>query len=183
MRLLLLSRGGSSRLFNHGDRIICIHCFKWLEITSPFRKCVSVMEQLSCEKIAHARTRTHDHTIVIFTTAASDHCALCDVFKLETLEKRRTRTDLVNFNKIITAKINCSYLLCQITFYIPIPQPRPRPSRNRRRDRLFSDDGRINIRKRSYFPRVMNSANNCHDIDFYEPSLARFKSALSAIEL
>jgi len=40
MRLLLLSRGGSSRLFNHGDRIICIHCFKWLAITSPFRKCV-----------------------------------------------------------------------------------------------------------------------------------------------
>jgi len=43
MLLLLLSRGGSSRLFNHGDRIICIHCFKWFEITSPFRKCVSGM--------------------------------------------------------------------------------------------------------------------------------------------
>ena len=72
MRLLLLSRGGSSRLFNHGDRIICIHCFKWLEITSPFRKCVSGMEQLSCEKIAHGRTRTHDHTIAKIAIAASD---------------------------------------------------------------------------------------------------------------
>ena len=50
MLLLLLSRGGSSRLFNHGDRIICIHCFKWFEITIPFRKCVSGVEQLICEK-------------------------------------------------------------------------------------------------------------------------------------
>ena len=50
MRLLLLSRGGSSRLFNHGDRIICIHCFKWFEITIPFRKCVSGVEQLACNK-------------------------------------------------------------------------------------------------------------------------------------
>ena len=60
MRLLLLSRGGSSRLFNHGDRIICIHCFKWFEITIPFRKCVAGMAQLSCEKIARGWTRTRD---------------------------------------------------------------------------------------------------------------------------
>jgi len=49
MRLLLLSRGGSSRLFNHGDGIICIRCFKWLEITIPFPKCVSGKEQWPCE--------------------------------------------------------------------------------------------------------------------------------------
>ena len=47
MLLLLLSRGGSSRLFNHGDRIICIYCFKCLEITRTYRKCVSGMEQLA----------------------------------------------------------------------------------------------------------------------------------------
>ena len=95
------------------------------------------------------------------------YLALCSTFKLQTLESRRIRSDLVNFNKIITSKINCTYLLSQITFNVPVPQLQRRPSRNRRRDRLFSDDGRINIRKRSYFPRILNFSN-CHDnIDFY----------------
>ena len=113
----------------------------------------------------------------------SGYLALCESFKLQTLESRRTRTDLVNLNKIITAKINCTYLLSQIVFYVPVPQSRRRPSRSRRRDRLFSDDGRINIRKRSYFPRVLSFANNLNDIDFYEQNLLKFKTALFSIAL
>ena len=113
----------------------------------------------------------------------SGYLALCETFKLKTLEVRRTRTDLVNFNKIITAKINCTYLLSQVVFYVPSPQSRRRPSRSRRRDRLVSDDGRINIRKRSYFPRIMNFANSRDDIDLYEPSLLKFKTALFSIAL
>ena len=114
---------------------------------------------------------------------STDYIVLCDIFKLQTLESRRCRTDLVNFNKIITAKINCSYLLSQIVFYVPVPASRRRPSRSRRRDRLFSDDGRINIRKRSYFPRIMNFANSRSDIDFYEPNLLKFKTSLFSITL
>ena len=44
---------GISCLFKHLDRIFA---FIW------GRKCVSVMEQLPCENIAYARTRTHDLT-------------------------------------------------------------------------------------------------------------------------
>ena len=67
--------------------------------------------------------------------------------------------------------------------YVPVPQSRRRPSRSRRRDRLFSDDGRINIRKSSYFPRVLSFANNLNDIDFYEQNLLKFKTALFSIAL
>ena len=61
MRLLLLSRGGSSRLFNHGDMIIFIHGLKWLEITSPFRKCVSGMEQLLAHGLEPATLSFRSH--------------------------------------------------------------------------------------------------------------------------
>ena len=119
MRLLLLSRGGSSRLFNHGDRIICIHCFKWLEITSPFRKCVSGMEQLSCEKIAHGRTRTHDHTIVIFTTAASDHCATISLKNRKNpLPVKKSVPKMTRHQRIVTKKLRSN-----LSIYLVRQQP------------------------------------------------------------
>ena len=44
----------------------------------------------------------------------TEYHALCSTFKLQTLEPRRIKTDLVNFNEIITGKLTVHIYYCKL---------------------------------------------------------------------
>ena len=101
---------------------------------------------------------------------------LCQNYDLQTLEVRRNVTDLCNLNKVLNNSLNSSYIVSQILIYVPYRSCRAR------RNRLFSADCRINIRKNTFVPRVLSFAN-CHcEIDIFESNKTVFKrNAMSAL--
>ena len=85
---------------------------------------------------------------------------LCVYYQLQTLESRRKISDLCNLNKICNNNINCNYLVSNV--YLSVPIIRTNPARRRARsqsqptrNRLFSAEARINVRKASFIPRVL----------------------------
>ena len=93
-----------------------------------------------------------------------------------TLESRRKVTDLCNLNKVYCNHVNSPYIVSQITFNIPSAR-----NRHARRDRLFSVDCRINLRKNTYIPRVLSLANSNKDVDIFEPDKVKFKRSVVAV--
>ena len=98
---------------------------------------------------------------------------LCGKYKLQTLESRRTISDLCNLNKIYNNNINSPYLVSQVAVYVP--------TRQLRRNRLFSADTRLNIRKHSFIPRVLALANTYNEVDIFEYEKAVFKRNITSI--
>ena len=94
---------------------------------------------------------------------------LCQNYNLETLEMRRNVTDLCNLNKVLNNSLNSSYIISQVLIYVPYRSCRSR------RNRLFSADYRINIRKNTFIPRVLSFANTHCEIDIFEQSKHVFK--------
>ena len=98
-----------------------------------------------------------------------DYPELCQNYNLQTLEMRRNVTDLCNLNKIINNNLNSPYIVSQVLINVP------RRICHVKRDRLFSANSRINIRKNTFIPRVLSFANSHSDIDIFEPDKCVFK--------
>ena len=97
-----------------------------------------------------------------------DYIQRCSFFNMQSLKSRRQICDLVYLHKIINCKINCSYLVNQVTLYAP--------TRVMRRKPLFYVKARLCARKGSFFPRVLLSANLNDNIDvFHFTSIYAFK--------
>ena len=107
---------------------------------------------------------------------AHGYLELCQNYDLQTLEMRRNVTDLCNLNKVMNNHLNSSYIVSQILIYVPYRSNRPR------RNRLFSADYRVNIRKNTFVPRVLSFSNAHCDIDIFEQNKHVFKrNAISAL--
>ena len=97
-----------------------------------------------------------------------DYIDRCSFFNLQTLSSRRQICDLIYLHKIINNKINCPYLVNEITLYAP--------TRVMRRKPLFYVKAKLCARKGSYFPRVLLCANSNENIDvFHFTSIYAFK--------
>ena len=102
---------------------------------------------------------------------------LCQNYNLQTLEMRRNVNDLCNLNKVLSNSLNSSYIVSQILIYVPYRSCRAR------RNRLFSADYRINIRKNTFIPRVLSFANSHCEIDIFEQNKHVFKrNVISALK-
>ena len=92
---------------------------------------------------------------------------LCQHYNLQTLESRRNITDLCNLNKVYNNNLNSPYIVSQILINVP--------NRQLRRNRLFTANYRINVRKNTFIPRVLLLANSYPDIDIFERDKQVFK--------
>ena len=101
------------------------------------------------------------------------YAELCKKYKLQSLKSRRTISDLCNLNKIYNNNINCTYLVSQVAVYVP--------TRQLRRNRLFSTESRLNVRKQSFIPRVLALANTYNEVDIFEYEKAVFKRNITSI--
>ena len=54
-------------------------------------------------------------------------------------------------------------------------------NRYARRERLFSADYRIILRKDTFIPRVLTLANSHKDVDIFEPSKEKFKRCVTSV--
>ena len=61
---------------------------------------------------------------------------------------------------IITNTYNCSELVERIHYYVP--------QRTLRRNRLFSVQSRVNVRKYSFLPRAQSLSNSHVELDIFE---------------
>ena len=105
-----------------------------------------------------------------------DYLELCLNYNLQTLEKRRNVTDLCNLNKIVNNNLNSPYIVSQVLIIVP------KRICHVKRDRLFSANSRINLRKNTFIPRVLSFANSHNEIDIFEPNKRTFKeNVLSAL--
>ena len=69
------------------------------------------------------------------------------------------------------------YIVSQILIYVPYRSNRSR------RNRLFSADCRVNVRKNMFIPRVLSFCNAHCEIDIFERNKHVFKrNAISALE-
>ena len=101
--------------------------------------------------------------------------AVCKKYNLQSLASRREISDLCNLNKLYNNNINSTYLVSQVTVFVP--------TRQLRRNRLFSAESRLNIRKNSFIPRVLALANSHNSVDIFEYDKAVFKrNVISAIQ-
>ena len=98
---------------------------------------------------------------------------LCEHYGLQTLQNRRKITDLCNLNKICNNNINSSYLVSQINIFVP--------NRRLRRNRLFSAESRLNIRKGTFITRSLALANKYEFIDIFEYDKSVFKRNIVSI--
>ena len=113
-----------------------------------------------------------------------DYPTVCSLFNFSTLETRRKCSDLVFLNKMLHNKVNCPYLISQVTLSIPVRRVRcistrrvvaqqgePKPT--------FHTESRLLCRQYSFVPRVLSSAN---DNDLYDELVmshpATFKSLI-----
>ena len=97
-----------------------------------------------------------------------DYIDRCSFFNIQPLSSRRQISDLVYLHKIINYKVNCTYLVNEITLYTPARIMRQKP--------LFYVKARICARKGSFLPRVLTIANMNERIDvFHFTSLYAFK--------
>ena len=81
-----------------------------------------------------------------------DYSSLCFIFNMKTLENRRKVIDVSFLNKIMQNKVNCSYLLNEVSLRVP--------SRNFSIYKpTFVIGYRLLCRKNSYTPRVLEMAN------------------------
>ena len=99
--------------------------------------------------------------------------AVCEKYNLQSLESRRNISDLCNLNKIYNNNVNSTYLVSQVTVYVP--------TRRLRRNRLFSAESRLNIRKNSFIPRVLSLANSYNEVDIFEYDKSVFKRKVVSI--
>ena len=76
---------------------------------------------------------------------------MCKFFGLQSLQTRRNISDVCWLNKIVTSSIDCAPLLSCLNFRVP-----QRLTRNKD---IFSVKARINVRKNSTLPRLMNAIN------------------------
>ena len=84
------------------------------------------------------------------------------VHQLQTLHGRRHVCDLVYLHKVINNKINCSYIVGEVSISAP-----ERRQRHRVQKPLFAVKAKMRVRKDSFFPRVSKLANNYRDIDLF----------------
>ena len=98
---------------------------------------------------------------------------LCQNYNLQTLEMRRNVTDLCNLNKIYNNNLNSPYIVSQVLINVP--------NRQLRRNRLFSANCRINIRKNTFIPRVLSLANSVPAIDIFEQDKNAFKRKVLSV--
>ena len=114
-----------------------------------------------------------------------DYTELCFNYKLQTLESRRNITDLCNLNKVYNNHINSPYIVSQIVLNVPdVSNRRARrgvSNRYARRERLFSADSRIILRKDTFIPRVLSLANSHKDVDIFEPDKEKFKRRVTSV--
>ena len=99
---------------------------------------------------------------------------LCNRFKLTSLEARRNVSDLIFFNKLLTNKVNCPFLLSNVYFSVPVC--------NTRNLSLFHTikKGRIKVRKTSYLPRTTILASSIPiDTDFFDANNVLFRKSVS----
>ena len=99
---------------------------------------------------------------------------LCNRFKLTSLEARRNVSDLTFFNKLLTNKVNCPFLLSNVYFSVPVC--------NTRNLSLFHTikKGRIKVRKTSYLPRTTILASSIPiDTDFFDANNVLFRKSVS----
>ena len=104
---------------------------------------------------------------------AHGYLELCQNYGLETLEKRRNITDLCNLNKVYNNNLNSPYIVSQVLINVP--------NRQLRRNRLFSANYRINVRKNTFIPRVLSLANLYPEIDIFEEDKHAFKRKVISI--
>ena len=86
-----------------------------------------------------------------------DYQSLCALHNMQSLESRRSMSDLRFFNKLLTNHIDCSYLVGEISLTIPRRILRSKPT--------FYVKYRLLCRKHSFFPRVFSLSNR---IDLYD---------------
>ena len=98
---------------------------------------------------------------------------LCQNYNLQTLEMRRNITDLCNLNKVYNNNLNSPYIVSQVLINVP--------NRQLRRNRLFSANCRLNVRKNTFIPRVLSLANSQPDIDVFENDKHVFKRNVISI--
>ena len=85
-----------------------------------------------------------------------DYSTLCTKFNMTTLETRRNISDATFLNKLIQNKLNCSYLVNEISYRVP--DRKARILRSSLVKPIFHEY-RLLCRKHSYFPRVLELAN------------------------
>ena len=86
-----------------------------------------------------------------------DYSTLCTKFNMTTLETRRNISDATFLNKLIQNKLNCSYLVNEISYRVP--DRNARILRSSLVKPIFHFEYRLLCRKHSYFPRVLELAN------------------------
>ena len=103
-----------------------------------------------------------------------DYQSLCFIFNLKTLESRRKISDASFLNKILQNKVNCPYLVNEISLRVPRRIMRYNPT--------FSVVFRLLCRKNSFMPRVLELANRNHlydDLVMRDP--VNFKSFIQSV--
>ena len=113
-----------------------------------------------------------------------DYPTVCSIFNFSTLETRRKCTDFVFLNKMLQNKVNCPYLINQVSLSIPVRRTRYTSTRNylARQDKpkpTFYTESRLLCRSETFIPRVLKSAN---DNDLYNELImskpANFKALI-----
>ena len=105
-----------------------------------------------------------------------EYLELCFNYKLQTLESRRKINDLCNLNKVCNNHFNSPYIVSQVLLNVPIAR-----NRQVRRDRLFSAESRIKLRKHMFIPRTLSLANSFYDVDIFEPNKEKFKQHIVSL--
>ena len=98
------------------------------------------------------------------------YAELCYNYKLQTLESRRKISDLCNLNKLYNNNYDSPYIVSEVLINVTIIS-----SLHPRRDRLFSANSRINLRKYSFIQRVLFLANVHREVDIFEADKEKFK--------
>lgn len=98
-----------------------------------------------------------------------NYVALCNIFQLTTLERRREITDLMLFHKLLHSKVNCSELLSSVYFNVP--------SRRTRHTEVFTTKKkcRLGIRKADFIPRCVSKVNILEHTDFFNCKLTKVR--------
>ena len=134
-------------------------------IWSPTTKClIDKLERVQkrfVKYLCFRKSMTYDNDEYMF---------LCDIFKLNTLQSRRKICDLMFLNKILNNRVNCAYILGEITFYTPIKSLRKR--------NLFYVKTRIELRGNSAIPRILTLANSYDHFDYFSNNILSFKRML-----
>ena len=104
-----------------------------------------------CEQVQRKFVRFLTYKIGLFDKYTYSYTQMCKFFGLQSLQTRRNISDVCWLNKIVTSSIDCAPLLSCLNFRVP-----QRLTRNKD---IFSVKARINVRKNSTLPRLMNAIN------------------------